>query len=215
MGEMISLAHATTSILLTGLGRAHQLCAKRCSPQHSYRLRPPAIHSHKTRHGGRGRPVPLSQTDCDRPVGTSAERSKRTLKRVEYKSASTAGHHRQASVDARSTQDPRSDRSPGQLSALSLGQMDVAFGGFQPCKDDAVNGRCAQIAVVPHGVANATDIPMRWPDRRRVWGRCRERTCFLGTPCGRARRRANSCPGCSPRSGANCGARRSSRKRRA
>jgi hypothetical protein len=29
----------------------------------------------------------------------------------------------------------------------------------------------AQIAVVPHGVANATDIPMRWPDRRRVWGR--------------------------------------------
>ena len=107
------------------------------------------IHSHKTRHGGRGRPVPLSQTDCDRPVGTSAERSKRTLKRVEYKSASTAGHHRQASVDARSTQDPRSDRSPGQLSALSLGQMDVAFGGFQPCKDDAVNGRCAQIAAVP------------------------------------------------------------------
>ena len=38
-----------------------------------------------------------------------------------------------------------------------------------------------------------------WPDRRRVWERgCREPTCFLCTPCGRARRRANSCPGRSP-----------------
>ncbi len=37
----------------------------------------------------------------------------------------------------------RRDNAPGQLSALSLGQMEVAFGGFQPCKDDAVDGRCA------------------------------------------------------------------------
>jgi hypothetical protein len=62
----------------------------------------------------------------------------------------------------------------------------LAGRGLHPLESAAFPRR-TQIAVVPHGVANATDIPMRWPDRRRVWGAGRERRCFLGTPCGAER----------------------------
>ena len=95
---------------------------------------------------------------------------------------------------------------------FSLGPLSTSSAAVRACSGDVA---IAQIAVAPPAVANATDIPMRGQTSEESGGGCRERRCFLGTPCGRARRRANSCPGRSPRSGANCGARRSSHKRRA